>query len=414
MSLHRAFILATLIFCFELKFSLGEDAALINIVSALRKGDNGRGFLTVEGQQREIVLSDDVSIRIGSVVISGLSMMDIVDSEAPEGQKQSVHLRFPQISLTSGVEVHQPVLDASTSGDAMLRFLDAKLVVEAVVAEGTVLEDVDVKLESGSTTLAFDLVDASPSLQNRLRELKESVDSIFKKMVEDKIADFLRNFEGERMEFAVSIPAASETAVSRANRFVDQLLADNRQMLQDAISVVKLPDEYFEFEKKILLVTTHGFARLTHGKLDNLHAIVRKGDCVVFQQNDALNLVINLGIDNVLGGYYIEVEFGVFGATSNLKIKIESVQLIIKGLHSFREIHAQENPEDTNILNFDLALNVQANLGNIDVDVNIFGPLDWLFNLIAEKVVSSLKGRLQGMIKDPIRDAIKGISGMKF
>ena len=51
-------------------------------------------------------------------------------------------------------------------------------------------------------------------------------------------------------------------------------------------------------------------------------------------------------------------------------LQIESVQLIIKGLHSFREINSQENLESTNILNFDLALNVQANLGYIDVDVS--------------------------------------------
>ena len=43
---------------------------------------------------------------------------------------------------------------------------------------------------------------------------------------------------------------------------------------------------------------------------------------------------------------------------------------MIKGLHSFREINEQENPDETNILNFDLALNIQAHLGDIDVDVS--------------------------------------------
>ena len=51
-------------------------------------------------------------------------------------------------------------------------------------------------------------------------------------------------------------------------------------------------------------------------------------------------------------------------------LQIESVQLIIKGLHSFREINDQQNPDESNILNFDLALNVKAHLGDIDVDVS--------------------------------------------
>ena len=43
---------------------------------------------------------------------------------------------------------------------------------------------------------------------------------------------------------------------------------------------------------------------------------------MIFAQNDALNVVINLGLDNVLGGYNIHAEFGVFGATSDLKLKV--------------------------------------------------------------------------------------------
>merc|ERR1712080_801621 len=92
---------------------------------------------------------------------------------------------------------------------------------------------------------------------------------------------------------------------------------------------------------------------------------------------------------------------------SDLKLKIESVELIIHALNSFREISAQKEPE--NVLDFDLAVNIKANLGDIDVDVNISAAIDWLVNFIAEKAVSNLKGRIQGMIKDPIRDAINSI-----
>jgi len=215
-------------------------------------------------------------------------------------------------------------------------------------------------------------------------------------------------------KYDANAPIVTKDKIAKANAFIDKLLKSKRGMLKEAIGKVKLPDQYFEFSKKIMMIETHGFAKLTHGHLDNLHDIKRKGDCLITLADDALNVVIDLGVDNVEGGYYIEVEFGVFSAASNLKVNIESVELVIKGLQSFREVADLDNPEDTNILNLDLALNVQANLGKIDVDVNIFGPMDWLFNLIAERVVKSLKGSLQQMIKAPIRDAIKGITGEVF
>ena len=74
---------------------------------------------------------------------------------------------------------------------------------------------------------------------------------------------------------ALSNPVSFSPKVEQANRFVDQLLSDNRKALEDAISYVKLPDEYFEFSKKIAFIETHGYAKLTKGHLNNLHAISR-------------------------------------------------------------------------------------------------------------------------------------------
>lgn len=205
----------------------------------------------------------------------------------------------------------------------------------------------------------------------------------------------------------------SKAQIEKANKFVDKLIADKREDLQKAIGKVKLPDQYFEFSKKIAFVDTHGFARLTHGRLDNLSDIKRKGNCVLTSDGKALSTVIDLGVDNVKGGYYIEVEFGVFSAASNLKVEIESVEIVLKGIQSFREIK-DLNDEKDKILDFDVALNVKAYLGHIDVDVNMFIGIDWLLNFIVEKVVDNLKLGLQNMLKEPLRKAIADISGDAF
>jgi len=217
--------------------------------------------------------------------------------------------------------------------------------------------------------------------------------------------------EADTIASAVAVgKRISADKVEKVNRFVDKMLAAKGAQLKAAIGTIKLPDEHFDFSKSVLGIDTHGFAKLTHGHLDNLNAIVRKGDCALVALNNVLQLVVDLGADDVRGGYDIEVEFGIFGATSNLKIQIESVEFILTAVQSFRPLREKADDQE-NILNFDLALNVLVNLGPIDVDVNIFSPLDWLLNLIAEKVVRNLKGRLQQMLKAPIRNAIEGING---
>merc|ERR1712002_973685 len=310
----------------------------------------------------------------------------------------------------------RPLLESTSDGEAILRFLDSKLHLELVADEAAVKE-AQVSLKVGTVTTAFDLELSEPGqnveLQFELMKKKEEIAELFQKVVEKEFARLITNANHDT-EAALSNPVSSSPKVEQANRFVDQLLSDNRKALEDAISYVKLPDEYFEFSKKIVLIETHGYVRLTKGHLNNLHAISRKGDCVLYAEDDVLNVVVDLGLDNVLGGYYIETAFGVFGATSDLKLKIESVELIIKALNTFRKIADQDHAEDKNIVDFDLALNIKANVGHIDVDVNISKVIDWLINFIAEKVVKSLKSRLQGMIKDPIRDAIKGIINGTF
>ena len=79
-------------------------------------------------------------------------------------------------------------------GEAMLRFLDAQLLVEAL--EGS-LEEVTVRLESGSTTMAFDLDNSLPMLQTELKAKREAIVSLIEKIVEDGIKDFIQRSEGE-------------------------------------------------------------------------------------------------------------------------------------------------------------------------------------------------------------------------
>jgi len=418
MSSSLGLLFAALLVCGLSSSEANRDGALDAALRRLKSGDDGRGRIDIE-VERDVEISEDLHMRIGATSVGGFGLMDLVSMETSEEGLAKINLRFPQLRLTSNVQLLRPSMDSTTEGEAILRFLDVQLHLQGVVEEAS-LKEVEATLGLGSVTAAFDLesrdLDQSRRLQGELRQGKNEIVVLFQGIVQRKIIQLMGEVTEENSALSVSLPPALESSVQKANRFVDQILADNRKALEAAIATVKLPDEYFEFSKKILFVETHGFAKLTNGVLHNLHAISRKGDCVIFAANDVLNIVIDLGLDNVLGGYFIETKFGVFHATSDLKLKIETVQLVIKGLNSFRKISDQDQIEEHNLLDFDVGLNVKANLGHIDVDVNISAVIDWLVNFIAEKVVGMLKGRLQDMIKAPIKDAIKGIinGSLKF
>jgi len=384
-------------------------------LNRLKRGEDGRGDLFVQ-QKEQLQINEHLLLRLGETSISHFGLFDVLSIKTNEDGVGIAEVALPQIRVTSSLKVIRPLVDSTSDGEAILRFLDSKLLLELVVDDAAV-KKAQLSLKVGTVTTAFDLELSEPGqnaeLQVELMKKKEYIEELFQKIVEKEFARLITNVNHET-EAALSNPVSFSPKVQQANRFVDQLLSDNRKALEDAISYVKLPDEYFEFSKKIAFIETHGYAKLTKGHLNNLHAISRKGDCVLFAKDDVLNVVVDLGLDNVLGAYYIDVAFGVFGATSDLKLKIDTVELVIKGLNSFREISDQDSAEQNNVLDFDLALNIKANVGHIDVDVNISKVIDWLINFIAEKVVSSLKGRLQNMIKDPIRDAIKGIINGTF
>jgi len=407
-----------LLICALCCFSCNADeteGALRQALNRLKRGEDGRGDLFVQ-QKEQLPINEHLLLRLGETSISHFGLFDVLSIKTNEDGVGIAEVALPQIRVTSSLKVIRPLVDSTSDGEAILRFLDSKLLLELVVDDAAV-KKAQLSLKVGTVTTAFDLELSEPGqnaeLQVELMKKKEYIEELFQKIVEKEFARLITNVNHET-EAALSNPVSSSPKVEQANRFVDQLLSDNRKALEDAISYVKLPDEYFEFSKKIAFIETHGYAKLTKGHLNNLHAISRKGDCVLFAKDDVLNVVVDLGLDNVLGAYYIDVAFGVFGATSDLKLKIDTVELVIKGLNSFREISDQDSAEQNNVLDFDLALNIKANVGHIDVDVNISKVIDWLINFIAEKVVSSLKGRLQNMIKDPIRDAIKGIINGSF
>jgi len=183
------------------------------------------------------------------------------------------------------------------------------------------------------------------------------------------------------------------------NAFVDEILKKKRRMFRQKIGSIKLPDKEFEFSGG------EGKAKLVDGCLDGLGDIVRKGDCTLSFDNDVLSVEAVLGAEKLLGRCHVEVDYSwPVGGGYDVNVKIESLTAVIKGTQTFNDL---KNPE---ILNFDVALNVRVDVGDIDIDLGNF-IVEWMAKAKAMEKVDSLKLHIQEMLKNQIRNAVTKFYG---
>merc|ERR1719259_647920 len=163
--------------------------------------------------------------------------MDLVSIETGKEGTTKAILKFPQLYLVSRIQLMQSSVDAVISGEAILRFLDVQLILHALVQEGS-LKEAEVTLETDTVTTAFDLdirdLATSRRLQMALRAKKEEIVDLLKGMLEKKIAGSAMKSVGHEDMTALAVNI--ESSVQKANRFVDQILRDNRKALQEAIA----------------------------------------------------------------------------------------------------------------------------------------------------------------------------------
>ena len=98
------------------------------------------------------------------------------------------------------MKLARPAEDAVISGEAIIRFLDVQMLLNGLVEAGS-LKEVDVTLEVGTVTTAFDLETRDPStsrnLQMELRAKKAEIVDVFKGNLEKKIAGLLLKSVGQ-------------------------------------------------------------------------------------------------------------------------------------------------------------------------------------------------------------------------
>ena len=113
------------------------------------------------------------------------------------------------------MQLTRPSEDTVISGEAIIRFLDVQMMLNGLVEAGS-LKEVDVTLEMGTVTTAFDLETRDPSvarsLQLELRAKKAEIVDEFKESLEKKIAGLLLKSVGQG-EISVGTDARARVCV---------------------------------------------------------------------------------------------------------------------------------------------------------------------------------------------------------
>jgi len=361
-----------------------------------------------------------INLMTSPMVVSGVSGFVLREIKTESKGVLKFNLFLPQIKCDGSyqmMEIH-PNSANEISGNMTLKGMDIELTFETITNGDETRNNFKLKssIQSDSVASDFDSHSGRPFAALTPVDAKDRLDSIgkaafeliFREIVEKLKVYIEKEFRQaiDNLEPMILHPTPYNSSVEGINRYVDDLLKRKRKALEKKIGHVVLPEKKIDFEKKIIMVTTHGYVQLSNGFLNNFHTIYRREDCVLYTSNDVLHFAVNLGAHDVRGGYDIHAEFGVFGITANLKIQLTFVGVKVVGRQSFKSM---EN--NGNLLNLDSKLHIEADIGKIIIKVDSLGPLDWVINFIANKVVASIRTTIQNKLKQPWRDLIEQING---
>lgn len=194
-----------------------------------------------------------------------------------------------------------------------------------------------------------------------------------------------------------SQPAPFGTAAG--NEYVDKLMEQLRpHILNNNLDPLRIPDQIARFSKKVLFVTVHGSARLTHGTAAGLSTIHRAGDCHFGIQGQTVKISCELGINNINGGFNARAEFMKIGVGANVRFGVSTVRVFF-GVSA--EIGQTVKPRLERF-----SINHVAPVG---VSISGLGPLNWIANIVSNVVINAVKGVIVKAIENPIRHELNKV-----
>ncbi|UYV78142.1 hypothetical protein LAZ67_16000248 [Cordylochernes scorpioides] len=191
---------------------------------------------------------------------------------------------------------------------------------------------------------------------------------------------------------------------STANEYVDQLLANVRQMVDErGMDPAELPEYRNHFNRSVMMVTWTGEVHLWNGTLRGLKSLYRAGECEVDADETRVTIVVRLGLKDLKLHYDGLVKFMSMGPTIGGGGTVDTVTFYLRLSQSSLK-GSSPVLEDFHI----------EDMSTVWVELTGMSLLSWLVKWlatgVAKVVETSIKETLSTQISEFIREQLKGVS----
>lgn len=192
--------------------------------------------------------------------------------------------------------------------------------------------------------------------------------------------------------------AAANFSVN-ANPFVEELLERARPMIRANLEPVLLPDYSFEISQSVIVAEVKAVAGVHDGQLTGLSTLHRAGDAFLTTSNGGTTYSIDahLGVSNIAGNYRGEVTFMSLGPSISVHLTVKTLSVkvgVIQGISG-----SEKTPPVLATFNIE-------NLGQIVIDFDGLGPLDWIINPLSNFLLNKISGFIAWIVESPLHSLI--------
>ncbi|XP_042241199.1 uncharacterized protein LOC121878847 [Homarus americanus] len=179
------------------------------------------------------------------------------------------------------------------------------------------------------------------------------------------------------------------------NHYVD-LVLDNLQILivENGLDPGPLPNSSVGFSDVILGVTWHGEAAVYDGWLRGIASIFRSGDANFLRDGNGIinGISSGMGLGEMKGHYTCLAKFMDLGPIAEITVDVNGAKVYF------------EAALDRTTCRFHVSIMEVTKIGHINIDIKGLGPLNWIFEIVANLVVNIVKIFIKDTIEVSIQD----------
>merc|ERR1712055_1231649 len=184
-----------------------------------------------------------------------------------------------------------------------------------------------------------------------------------------------------------------------SDEYIDKILENLRNLvIEENMDPMDLPDLETGFSDTILGITWHGSAKLKNGHFWGLSTLARTGDTSFTVEGDKARLTAYIGIQGASAHYDASAEFMGISVSARATADISDLQIFLDAEMVLT------GGSGLQLTDFQI-----SHLGNISIDIDGLGPLDWILETVVDFVDTFLKDWLVELVEGPLKDLIQGL-----